>query len=595
MKDCPRFFAAGIVYILVAAFPPAQAQSLPDLRVPTQAFRNLQSANLGKESLRSSSAAAALKPPLCGSSSSNALARSGTSLEPVIPRISLDPAEQNPGLFTPCGRTVPAGNWNPTDSDTAALPPVLGCSSAPRLGISFDCISQPVLSFTAWRPGSGASGASSILAVRPRRERFHWGPALWQSFEFLALEHAWRLTWDPYARYLLFHKPFWHDYLSSASHFEMNRWGDGDDFLVNYIGHPLEGSVSGNIFLQNDPQGRSAKFGKSAAYWNSRLKAMGWAAVYSAYFEIGPILSEAALGNEGGYTYIPDCGVYPTCPKEPGRHYKPPTNNTGWVDFVVTPVIGTGWIVLEDAIEAKIVDRLADGSPQLKYKILRGALSPSRTMSNFLAGKPPWYRYSAESSVLAAFGSPYQLPQSRPEWMDDPRWSLGLQFTSLGLPMDWEGCSACRVYVPGIGFTLAYRLSRFLSFDSEYNFFPGSGSAGKRGGAQEALAGLKVGRPFRSWGVFSQVRPGFIHYDKALVPGSKSEYASTTRFALDLGGSVEYYASHRSAIRFNLGTTLVHYLTGHPDPSQMPVSVLSNDYYTTQGSFHVTSGYVFRF
>ena len=95
-----------------------------------------------------------------------------------------------------------------------------------------------------------------------------------QSLEFLILEHGFRLANDSYARYLLFHKPFWKDYLSSAEHFDMSRWGDGDDFLVNYIGHPLEGSVSGNIFIQNDPKGRAAKFGKSKDYWQSRFKAM---------------------------------------------------------------------------------------------------------------------------------------------------------------------------------------------------------------------------------------------------------------------------------------------------------------------------------
>ena len=109
------------------------------------------------------------------------------------------------------------------------------------------------------------------------------------------------------------------------------------------------------------------------------------------------------------------------------------------------------------------------------------------------------------------------------------------------------------------------------------------------------LAGLKIGRSFRSWGLFSQVRPGFIHYDKTLAPGSSTDYESTTRFALDLGGSVEYYASRHSTFRFTLGTTLVHYLTGRPDPMQPPVTVLSADYYATQGNFHVASGYAFRF
>ena len=79
---------------------------------------------------------------------------------------------------------------------------------------------------------------------------------------------------------LLFHKPFWHDYGASADHFHMSRWGDGDSFLVNYIGHPMEGAVYGDIFLNNDPKGRSARFGKSSTYWYSRLKAMAWAAAF---------------------------------------------------------------------------------------------------------------------------------------------------------------------------------------------------------------------------------------------------------------------------------------------------------------------------
>jgi hypothetical protein len=64
----------------------------------------------------------------------------------------------------------------------------------------------------------------------------------------------------------------------------MGRWGDGDDFLVNYIGHPLQGAVSGNIFIQNDPHGRSERFGKSGAYWKSRFRAMLFAAGIQCLF-----------------------------------------------------------------------------------------------------------------------------------------------------------------------------------------------------------------------------------------------------------------------------------------------------------------------
>ena len=64
-------------------------------------------------------------------------------------------------------------------------------------------------------------------------EKIHWGPILKQSLEFLVFEHAFRVANDNYASHLLWHKPFWEDYFDSLRHFDMTRWGDGDDFLVN--------------------------------------------------------------------------------------------------------------------------------------------------------------------------------------------------------------------------------------------------------------------------------------------------------------------------------------------------------------------------
>jgi hypothetical protein len=491
-----------------------------------------------------------------------------------------------------CGPTKTANS-----QAKSSMLPFNPCRGNLLVDISVSCFPRLAVGFAESSSSILAADAGERLAAPPPREKFHTGAAMLQSLEFLILEHGFRLANDSYARYLLFHKPFWKDYLSSAEHFDMSRWGDGDDFLVNYIGHPLEGSVSGNIFIQNDPKGRAAKFGKSNDYWQSRFKAMVWAGFYSAYFEIGPVLSEASIGNEGGYTYIPQCGFYPTCDQKPGKTYKPPTNNTGWVDFVITPVVGMGWIVLEDFIEADFVDKLANGGDSRKLKVLRGALAPSKTMSNLLAGKLPWYRDNGPREVVKAFGAPPPVRSAGewPEWKNQPRWDLGIQLISASLPMDWNGCNSCRVFAPGVGTALGYRLTQFIYLDSEFNLFPGSTSAGGHGAAEEGLVGVRVGRTSRSWGIFSQLRPGFVHYEKALVPGSSSDYESTTRFALDLGASVEYYASRHSTFRFNRGTTLIHYLTGHVDPQQPPVSVLSTDYYATQGSFRVTSGYIYRF
>ena len=245
----------------------------------------------------------------------------------------------------------------------------------------------------ASRPATGDySVPASFLDTVPKTsqntektsEGFHWWPALQQSFNFLLIEHGFRIATDPFLRYLLWHKPFWHDWAASDQHFYFNQWGDGDDFLVNYIGHPMEGGVTGYIEIVNDPKGRSLTFGRSRAYWMSRLRAMAFAAVYSANFEAGPILSEAAIGSEGGYFYKPGCDPFLTC-QHPGK--KPITNNTGWVDFTVTPLVGMGWIVLEDAIETELVDRWAKDDDRLRWKILRASLSPTHVMANFVEGQ----------------------------------------------------------------------------------------------------------------------------------------------------------------------------------------------------------------
>lgn len=492
---------------------------------------------------------------------------------------------------------------NPSGGDSQQalllLPPT-ACTSPAMVGMLSACLAPIPVRFEdppatlEFKPVPPGQPIRPLEAGQPTSQKFHWSAALWQSFGFLVFEHAFRLANDEYARYLLFHKPFWHDYAASANHFHMSRWGDGDSFLVNYIGHPMEGAVAGDIFLNNDPRGRAARFGKSSTYWYSRLKAMAWATVFSAYFEIGPVFSETAIGNEGGYTYYPGCGAYP-CAHEHGKHYKPPTNNTGWVDFVITPTVGMGWIVMEDVIETEFVDRIAKDSPALKYKMLRSALAPSHTLANAFAGKTPWFRYPAEGSFEATFGAPLHPVTERPLWKNEPRFSTSVQFVSMNLPMDSENCSNCRKYFPGAGVNFSYRFAKYAYVDTVVNIFPGSGSYGKHGAAQEGLIGLKVGKTDHSWGIFGNLHGGTIHYDKTLVPGSATVYESTYRFALDLGGTVEYYASRNSTLRFNAGSTFVHYLTGYADPEQRPENVLSDKYFSFNGNFYLSTGYVFRF
>ena len=69
-------------------------------------------------------------------------------------------------------------------------------------------------------------------------EKYHWGGLIAQSLFFNVIENTFRSASDDQIRMLLANKPFWHDYVASIHQFNMRRWNDGDDFLVNYVGHP---------------------------------------------------------------------------------------------------------------------------------------------------------------------------------------------------------------------------------------------------------------------------------------------------------------------------------------------------------------------
>ena len=188
-----------------------------------------------------------------------------------------------------------------------------------------------------------------------KSEHYHWRGLLAQSLFFNVIENGFRAASDDQIRNLLANRPFWHDYAASIRQFNMGRWNDGDDFLVNYTGHPMQGAVSGFIEIQNDPRGRELEISANHEYWESRFKAFLWAAVYSTHSEISP-LGEAGIGNEGGWTYPIHCRIKTGC-TEPGT-YKHYTNNTGWVDFIVTPTAGTLWMLAEDTLDRYVSDRI---------------------------------------------------------------------------------------------------------------------------------------------------------------------------------------------------------------------------------------------
>jgi hypothetical protein len=79
--------------------------------------------------------------------------------------------------------------------------------------------------------------------------RFDLKAAFWQSFSENLFYHVWRISSDPGLRWSLAHRPFFHDWFASYKGYNMHRWGDGDSFVINEVGHPLEGAVFARTFL----------------------------------------------------------------------------------------------------------------------------------------------------------------------------------------------------------------------------------------------------------------------------------------------------------------------------------------------------------
>jgi hypothetical protein len=200
---------------------------------------------------------------------------------------------------------------------------------------------------------------------------FQWGKAFNQSSLFLGIQHAFRFGFESTTRTEL-KGPFFRDYFATVK--SLRGWRDGDSFFTNYIGHPMQGAITGFIYTHNDPAARRLEVRMNKQYWMSRFKAAAWSAAYSLQFELG-LVGEAALGNVG---------------RKPAKGSNHPM---AYVDLVVTPVLGAAWRVGEDLLDQYVIRRIEDKTNNRLVRILaRCFLNPSRTVANFLRREEVWYR-----------------------------------------------------------------------------------------------------------------------------------------------------------------------------------------------------------
>jgi len=185
------------------------------------------------------------------------------------------------------------------------------------------------------------------------------------SLRLLMFEHIGRIAFQEKTRREL-RGPFFGDYMRSLK--VPKTWNDGDDWFVNYVGHPIHGAAAGRAWLVHHPDS-ALEIGRSKEYWASRARAARWAAFYSLQFEFGP-LSEASIGNVG---------------------MRPDT--IGWVDHIVTPVGAFAIIVAEDALDKYVVELV---ERRTRNRVLRATLriilNPSRALANVADWQTPWFR-----------------------------------------------------------------------------------------------------------------------------------------------------------------------------------------------------------
>ena len=195
------------------------------------------------------------------------------------------------------------------------------------------------------------------------KDRFHWRSAIEQSLMIQGVQHGYALLFQEKTRRALKGK-FFEDYIDSIK--GLRGWSDGNKFFTNYIAHPMQGAMTGFIFLQNHDRMKKQKFGESKQYWKDRFKAFVWSTAWSTNWELGPI-SQSSIGNVGLY------------------------DHQGYVDFVMTPTAGTGWMVMEEALDRYIIRHIEKRSAFVSI-FARMLLNPMRSVANVLRVKKPWYR-----------------------------------------------------------------------------------------------------------------------------------------------------------------------------------------------------------
>lgn len=267
-----------------------------------------------------------------------------------------------------------------------------------------------------------------------RECRMHTRDLVIEASSFLAFQNAGNLYTSYWYRYETTTGKWWDRYVNSVEGWKWDSWHDGNPFLDDYIGHGIMGSITNNLWIQNDPKGMTLEQSNSWPYWRSRLRALAFSTFYSFEWKMGPI-GEASIGHNGDH-YFTDHGQR--------------TNNTGDVELVSTPLGGLGWTLAEDFLDKHVVKKLEAKSSNPLLLTAYQFLTPSKGFDNILRFRPPWYRDSRVVKAKTFWSDPTEgvsatTAEAMKRAKSDPRAEAYLRDSGLGIErpvrqqVAWEG------------------------------------------------------------------------------------------------------------------------------------------------------------
>lgn len=164
-----------------------------------------------------------------------------------------------------------------------------------------------------------------------------------------------------------------------------------------------------------------------------------------------------------------------------------------------------------------------------------------------------WRTMTASAVVLCC---------ASPVMAQDPedRLAVGATYSALALESPDQTGS-------GVGGWLTWDGTPWLGFDVGVNIFPEEDELVGR--QFQLLAGIRSGLRRDGWAAFGRARPGLVHFTErfiapdtvciAIFPPPEGCLAEKNNFALDLGGTLEFYPSESTVVRIDAGDTMIRF------------------------------------